>query len=87
MTPNRKFVFFYSAHGTFSAGVDLHEIAKFDEQKAGYSSPHISQTKHVNGRNIGPIGPSQMQIQKPVINAVSGYTVAGGLELSLLGDI
>jgi len=28
-----------------------------------------------------------MQIKKPVISAVSGYAVAGGLELSLLGDI
>ncbi|KAK1633275.1 ClpP/crotonase-like domain-containing protein [Colletotrichum phormii] len=30
---------------------------------------------------------SRMQIKKPVISAVSGYAVAGGLELSLLGDI
>lgn len=41
----------------------------------------------MQGRNIGPIGPSRMQIKKPVICAVSGYAVAGGLELSLLGDI
>ncbi|KAF3352883.1 Leupeptin-inactivating enzyme 2 [Verticillium dahliae VDG1] len=39
------------------------------------------------GRNIGPIGPSRMQINKPVISAVSGHAVAGGLELSLLGDL
>ncbi|RFU75437.1 enoyl- hydratase [Trichoderma arundinaceum] len=33
------------------------------------------------------LGPPRMQIRKPIISAVSGYAVAGGLELSLLGDI
>lgn len=33
------------------------------------------------------MGPSRLQIRKPVICAVSGYAVAGGLELSLLGDM
>ena len=33
------------------------------------------------------MGPSRMQISKPVICAVSGYAVAGGLELSLLADM
>lgn len=33
------------------------------------------------------MGPSRVQISKPVICAVSGYAVAGGLELSLLGDM
>jgi enoyl-CoA hydratase/carnithine racemase len=41
----------------------------------------------VQGRNIGPTGSSRMQIRKPAISAVSRYTVAGGLELSLLEDI
>ena len=33
------------------------------------------------------MGPSRLQIRKPVTSTVSGYAVAGGLELSLLGDI
>ncbi|KND92198.1 3-hydroxypropionyl-coenzyme A dehydratase [Tolypocladium ophioglossoides CBS 100239] len=33
------------------------------------------------------MGPSRMQLSKPVISAVSGYAVAGGLELYLLGDM
>ncbi|KAI9367877.1 ClpP/crotonase-like domain-containing protein [Aspergillus egyptiacus] len=33
------------------------------------------------------MGPSRMQLQKPVIAGVSGYAVAGGLELSLLADL
>lgn len=41
----------------------------------------------VNGQNEGPLGPSRMQIKKPVICAVTGNTVAGGTELSLFADI
>jgi enoyl-CoA hydratase/carnithine racemase len=33
------------------------------------------------------MGPSRLQVRKPVIAAVSGYAVAGGLELSLLADL
>ena len=85
--PSQKVCVFYGANGTFCAGFDLHEVAKFGEAKAGYTGPRIGQNERVEGRNIGPIGPSRMQIRKPIISAVSGYAVAGGLELSLLGDI
>ncbi|KAI5458935.1 ClpP/crotonase-like domain-containing protein [Mariannaea sp. PMI_226] len=83
--PSQKVCIFYGAHGTFCAGFDLHEVAKFEE--SGYKGPIIDASHTVQGRNIGPIGPSRMQIKKPVISAVSGHAVAGGLELSLLGDI
>jgi enoyl-CoA hydratase/carnithine racemase len=84
---SQKVCVFYGAHGNFCAGFDLHEVAKFEEHKAGYSGPRMGANERVEGRNIGPIGPSRMQIRKPIISAVSGYAVAGGLELSLLGDI
>ncbi|KAJ4411736.1 hypothetical protein N0V82_008920 [Gnomoniopsis sp. IMI 355080] len=36
---------------------------------------------------LGPMGPSRMLLSKPLIAAVSGHAVAGGLELSLLADL
>ncbi|KAF9641560.1 hypothetical protein BFW01_g1543 [Lasiodiplodia theobromae] len=85
--PTQKVCVFHGAHGTFCAGFDLHEVAKFDTSDSTYKGPIIDANHRVEGRNIGPIGPSRMQTKKPVISAVSGHAVAGGLELSLLGDI
>ncbi|KAH7121413.1 ClpP/crotonase-like domain-containing protein [Dactylonectria macrodidyma] len=87
--PSQKVCVFYGDHGTFCAGFDLHEVAKYNPNHGNeqYQGPIIDPSHSVKGRNIGPIGPSRMQIKKPIISAVSGYAVAGGLELSLLGDI
>lgn len=76
----QKVCVFHGANGTFCAGADLQDLAKMDPTQL----PNYAQ---VADRNIGPMGPSRLQIKKPVICAVSGYAVAGGLELSLLGDM
>ncbi|KAF4984196.1 hypothetical protein FDECE_17136 [Fusarium decemcellulare] len=85
--PTQRVCVFYGANGTFCAGFDLHEVAKFKPDDHQYEGPIVDPNHHVQGRNMGPCGPTRMQIKKPVISAVSGYAVAGGLELSLLGDI
>ncbi|KAI8669988.1 hypothetical protein LRP88_01573 [Fusarium phalaenopsidis] len=85
--PSQKVCVFYGANGNFCAGFDLHEVAKFNPGDHEYKGPIIDSKHEVQGRNIGPIGPSRMQVKKPVISAVSGYAVAGGLELSLIGDM
>lgn len=101
---SQKVCVFHGANGTFCAGFDLHEVAKYEPQAQSqdgstaspqdsanvgdkYTGPIMSPHNRVQGRNTGPIGPSRMVITKPVIAAVAGHAVAGGLELSLLADI
>lgn len=67
--------------GTFCAGADLHQVAKKNDSTPGEN------LQPVNDRNLAPMGPSRLIVQKPVIAAVAGYAVAGGLELSLLADL
>ncbi|KAE9568767.1 putative enoyl-CoA hydratase 1 [Colletotrichum fructicola] len=84
----QKVCVFNGSNGSFCAGFDLHEVATYHNPDGkDYKGPIIDESHRVDGRNIGPIGPSRMQIKKPVISAVSGHAVAGGLELSLLGDM
>jgi enoyl-CoA hydratase/carnithine racemase len=81
--PKAKVAIFRGANGTFCAGYDLHTVGD-----AGNSASLSSNSPSLdaNERSQGPMGPSRLHIKKPIIAAVSGYAVAGGLELSLLGD-
>lgn len=66
---------FYGANGTFCAGADLKALAD------------KSRRNRLEARGDGPMGPSRMLLSKPVIAAVAGYAVAGGMELALWCDI
>lgn len=69
---------FHGIGGNFCAGYDLKELAQ------NLTSITLEQDAT---KNPSPMGPARMRFSKPVIAAVSGYAVAGGLELSLLADL
>ena len=69
---------FTGTGGYFCAGADLKAVAAGDPNKKREIGGHDS---------IAPMGPSRLRLSKPVIAAVEGFAVAGGMELALWADM
>jgi len=84
--PDAKVAVFFGSHGTFCAGWDL----KYGASLAGKDVRAELALDFPQGSSApprGPMGPSRLELDKPVIAAVAGAAVAGGMELALWCDM
>jgi enoyl-CoA hydratase/carnithine racemase len=82
--PSAHVAVFWGEGGAFCAGWDLKTVSDLDQNDP------VGNLDFPNGGGKaprGPLGPSRLELSKPVIAAVEGPAVAGGMELAMWADV